>query len=62
MNTKTKTTPIEEQDRTMLADQWAQAVADLDEARETLEHATKAEAEAWSNLRRSRGFSVTEEE
>jgi hypothetical protein len=36
----------EEQDRTILADRWAQSVADLDEARETLAHAEKAERAA----------------
>jgi hypothetical protein len=52
----------EEQDRTVLADEWAAAVADLDTARETLEHARKKEREAWSALERSRASSVPSED
>jgi hypothetical protein len=57
-----ETKQTEEQDRTVLADRWAQAVADLDDARETLAHAEKAEAEAWSKLQRSREASVPRSE
>ncbi len=58
MTTKAAKRPIEEQDRTELADRWAQAVADLDDARSALAHATKKEAEAWSALHSSRLHSV----
>jgi hypothetical protein len=50
-----------EQDRTILAERWAQAVANLDDAREVLAAAEKKEAEAWSALQRSRSQSVSEE-
>jgi hypothetical protein len=52
----------EEQDRTILGERWAQAVADLDEAREALEHATKKEREAWDALKRSRSLTVSSED
>jgi len=52
------TKKIEEQDRTTLGEEWAAAVADLDDAREALAAAEKKEAEAWDALQRSRLHSV----
>jgi len=52
----------EEQDRTILAERWAQAVADLDAARETLARAVTAEREAWDAIEQSRRQSVPSEE
>jgi cob(I)alamin adenosyltransferase len=52
----------DEQDRTILAEKWAAAVADLDTARETLEHARKAEREAWAALEQSRALSIPSED
>lgn len=52
----------ETRDRTVLAGLWARAVADLDEARENLARAAKAEREAWNALDRSRRTSVPSED
>jgi hypothetical protein len=52
----------DEQDRTILAERWAASVAEMDDAREALEHARKAEREAWDALERSRSLSIPSED
>jgi hypothetical protein len=52
----------DEQDRTILAERWAAAVAEMDNAREALDAARAKEREAWAALERSRSFSIPSED
>lgn len=55
------TKPKLPEDRTTLGALWAEAVADVDEARETLRRAETREREVWAALEQSRRQTVSDE-
>jgi hypothetical protein len=50
------------EDRTVLAERWATAVAEVDDLRDALERARQKEREAWDALERSRSSSIPAED